>query len=603
MSTLFDSIIDKLSNITTNEQCTRHRNSARDNLVASVFDILLGHYENKAEIIMLCSEEGWIIRLFLSRADRIAAQKLTADDLSMMKETLYWSDRVKGYLFFAGDATGNDNSLITSSMDVFCDDIVRFMDIHESENAEKTFILRALDFMDNPLCVYDKNAIFRYGNMGYCNVMNIRDREAAIGTHVNDLMKNNGTSIHVTKSSSDDYKMFDVLKKGRKVLDWEVTVESESNSDDTFSVSNNMYPIFSDEDEVQGILEILYFNKLNLNKVNKIIGHAAEYTFDSIIGESEAMKQTIEIASEFATAGRNSVLIVGESGVGKELFAQATHNYSNRSQEAFIALNCANFPENLFESELFGYVGGAFTGASKNGQIGKFELADGGSLFLDEIGEMPFYFQSKLLRVLETGKITRIGDTKEMAVDVRVIAATNRDLEKMVEEGLFRKDLYYRLQVLNLVIPPLRERKDDVIPLSESFLRQSAQSNGELTKTLDDSAKKALIDYRWPGNVRELRNVIQRVALLSKRNVINGKDIEASISSKTSYRFKNDVPETPADRLDKCRSDIERANANLLKEALEITGGNRRDAASLLGMSRATFYRMMEKYMRSSQET
>ena len=216
------------------------------------------------------------------------------------------------------------------------------------------------------------------------------------------------------------------------------------------------------------------------------------------------------------------------------MFAQATHNYSNRSQEAFIALNCANFPENLFESELFGYVGGAFPGASKTGQIGKFELADGGSLFLDEIGEMPFYFQSKLLRVLETGKITRIGDTKEMAVDVRVIAATNRDLEKMVEEGLFRKDLYYRLQVLNLVIPPLRERKDDVIPLSESFLRQSAQSNGELTKTLDDSAKKALIDYRWPGNVRELRNVIQRVALLSKRNVINGKDIEASISSKTS---------------------------------------------------------------------
>lgn len=602
MNTLFNSIMNRLNSITADNKCTQSGSAARDNLLGKIFDFLWGHYDNKEEIIMLCSEDGWIIRLYPSQADHILSQKLSFDDLSLLKESLYWSDCVKGYLLFAGKTTESDSSFEAASMDAFCDDMARLMDIYESENAEKTFILKALDFMDNPLCIFDKDAKFRYGNLGYCNVMNIRDRKAAIGTHVNELMKNNGTSIHVTKSSSDEYKMFDVLRKGRKVLDWEVTVESEANSDDTFSVSNNMYPIFSDQDEVEGILEILYFNKLNLNKVNKIIGHAAEYTFDSIIGESEAMKETIEIASEFATAGRNSVLIVGESGVGKELFAQAIHNYSSRCQRAFIALNCANFPENLFESELFGYVGGAFTGASKNGQIGKFELADGGTLFLDEIGEMPFYFQSKLLRVLETGKITRIGDTKEMTVDVRVIAATNRDLEKMVEEGIFRKDLYYRLQVLNLVIPPLREREDDIIPLSEFFLRQAAQSNGGLTKSLENSAQRSLIKYSWPGNVRELRNVIQRVALLSKRNVINGKDIEASISSKTSYRFKNDVPETPADRLDKCRRDIFEANAHLLKEALEITSGNRRDAANLLGMSRATFYRMMEKYMNTPPE-
>ena len=366
-------------------------------------------------------------------------------------------------------------------------------------------------------------------------------------------MKNSGTSIHAMKSTSNKYNMF-------------------------------------------GVWEFLYLNKLNLNKMNKIIGHAAEYTFDLIIGESEGIRQSIAIASEFATAGRNSVLIVGESGVGKELFAQAIHNYSNRGQEAFIALNCANFPENLFESELFGYVGSAFTGASKNGQLGKFELADGGTLFLDEIAEMPFYFQSKLLRILETGKITRIGDTREIEVGVRVIAATNRDLERMVEEGLFRKDLYYRLQVFNLVIPPLREREDDIVPLAEVFLKQVAQSNGRLAKLLDYSAKKTLTEYNWPGNVRELRNVIQRVALLSKRNVINDKDIEASISSKP-YSFKADAPETPENRLEKCRREIEKANANLLKEALEITDGNKQEAAALLGMSRATFYRMMEKYM------
>lgn len=592
-----DSILSKLNDI-TEDQRTQHRKSAQDDFVGKVFDFLIERYEDQAAFLLLCAEDGWIIRLRSSQTECGHGQKLSADDLSLLKESLYSSDQVKGYLLLAGDVTDDSGTSIARAADAFSRDMVKLMEIYESGNAKKDFLLRALDFMDNPLCVYDKEAVFRYGNAAYCNVMNIRDREAAIGLHVNNLMNNSGTSIHAMKSTSNKYKMFDVLKNGRKVLDWEITVESRSNSDDTLSMSNNMYPIFTESDEIDGVLEFLYLNKLNLNKVNKIIGHAAEYTFDSIIGESEEMRQSIDVASEFATAGRNSVLIVGESGVGKELFAQAIHNYSNRNQEAFIALNCANFPENLFESELFGYVGGAFTGASKNGQLGKFELADGGTLFLDEIGEMPFYFQSKLLRVLETSKITRIGDSKELAVDVRVIAATNRDLERMVEEGLFRKDLYYRLQVLNLVIPPLREREDDIVPLAEAFLKQVAQSNGRLAKSLDSSAKKCLIEYSWPGNVRELRNVIQRVALLSRRNVINGRDIEASISSK-SYSFKTDAPETPAGRLEKCRRDIDKANANLLREALELTGGNRREAADLLGVSRATFYRMMEKYRAS----
>lgn len=593
MNTSLDSLINKLNGRATEKRDVGYKNSAQDDLVGRIFDFLIGRYENNLNLIILCTEPGRIIRAWSTQAEPINIQMLTADDLLMLKETLWFSGWAKGYLLF----TDNQSSE-TGFMDAFCHDMVTLMGIYESANAEMKYLLRALDAMENPLCVFDKNARFRYGNMAYCNVMNICDREAAVGMHVSEVLDDNGTSIHAMKTTSNKYKMFDVLDNGRKVLDWEMTVESRSNSDDTLSVSNNMYPIFNDDEEIEGILECLYLNKLNLNEVNKIIGHAAEYTFSSIIGRSEGMRQCIDIASEFATAGKNTVLIVGESGVGKELFAQAIHNYSNRSSEAFIALNCANFPENLFESELFGYVGGAFTGASKNGQIGKFELADGGTLFLDEIGEMPFYFQSKLLRVLETGKITRIGATKEIVIDVRVIAATNRDLEKMVEEGLFRKDLYYRLQVLNLVIPPLRERADDVIPLAEAFLKQVAQSNGELTKTLDNSAKKSLVEHNWPGNVRELRNVIQRVALLSKRSVINWKDIEASISSKTSYNYRNDGLEVPEVRLEKCRKDIDKANANLLKEALEIAGGNRRDAASLLGMSRATFYRMMEKYIR-----
>ena len=549
MRTKLDSVMERLNSNDTEKQEMQYRKSTKDHLAEKVCDFLMGRYEGSVELLLLCTDEGRVISLYPAQEVQRYGRGLSADDLLALKEMLNWSDRVNGYLLFAVAAAEGQSGFL----DAFSNDMIRLMGIYERENAKKNFLLRALDFMDNPLCIYDRDAIFRYGNSAYCNVMNIRDREAAVGVHVNDLMKNSGTSIHAMKSTPNKYNMF-------------------------------------------GVWEFLYLNKLNLNKMNKIIGHAAENTFDLIIGESEGIRQSIAIASEFATAGRNSVLIVGESGVGKELFAQAIHNYSNRGQEAFIALNCANFPENLFESELFGYVGSAFTGASKNGQLGKFELADGGTLFLDEIAEMPFYFQSKLLRILETGKITRIGDTREIEVGVRVIAATNRDLERMVEEGLFRKDLYYRLQVFNLVIPPLREREDDIVPLAEVFLKQVAQSNGRLAKLLDYSAKKTLTEYNWPGNVRELRNVIQRVALLSKRNVINDKDIEASISSKP-YSFKADAPETPENRLEKCRREIEKANANLLKEALEITDGNKQEAAALLGMSRATFYRMMEKYM------
>ena len=549
MRTKLDSVMERLNSNDTEKQEMQYRKSTKDHLAEKVCDFLMGRYEGSVELLLLCTDEGRVISLYPAQEVQRYGRGLSADDLLALKEMLNWSDRVKGYLLFAVAAAEGQSGFL----DAFSNDMIRLMGIYERENAKKNFLLRALDFMDNPLCIYDRDAIFRYGNSAYCNVMNIRDREAAVGVHVNDLMKNSGTSIHAMKSTSNKYNMF-------------------------------------------GVWEFLYLNKLNLNKMNKIIGHAAEYTFDLIIGESEGIRQSIAIASEFATAGRNSVLIVGESGVGKELFAQAIHNYSNRGQEAFIALNCANFPENLFESELFGYVGSAFTGASKNGQLGKFELADGGTLFLDEIAEMPFYFQSKLLRILETGKITRIGDTREIEVGVRVIAATNRDWERTAEGGLFRKDLYYRLQVFNLVIPPLREREDDIVPLAEVFLKQVAQSNGRLAKLLDYSAKKTLTEYNWPGNVRELRNVIQRVALLSKRNVINDKDIEASISSKP-YSFKADAPETPENRLEKCRREIEKANANLLKEALEITDGNKQEAAALLGMSRATFYRMMEKYM------
>ena len=244
---------------------------------------------------------------------------------------------------------------------------------------------------------------------------------------------------------------------------------------------------------------------------------------------------------------------------------------------------------------MFGYVGGAFTGASKNGQIGKFELADGGTLFLDEIGELPYHFQSKLLRVLETRKITRIGSSTQTPVNVRVVAATNRDLKKMISEGLFRKDLYYRLQVLSIEIQPLKKRGEDILLLAETFFKQAVNSNGDEPKVLDLNAQKFLMEYEWPGNVRELRNVILRINLLSKTNIVTKDILESAIYSK-GYNLKSKTNESPEVKLNKRIMDVNNSYANLINEALDITQGNKSQAAELLGVSRKTLYRMIEKY-------
>ena len=302
--------------------------------------------------------------------------------------------------------------------------------------------------------------------------------------------------------------MFDVLKNGETIANWEVRLDAQGSSDMPLFISNDMYPIFDDNGQVQGMIEISRYRDQDIKLIKNVAGLDANYSFDDIIGVSPIMKECIKTAKEYALSPYN-ILITGESGVGKELFSQAIHNYSMRRMRPFVALNCATFPENLIESELFGYVGGAFTGASKNGQIGKFEFANGGTLFLDEIGELPLQFQSKLLRVLETWTITRIGSTKSTPVNVHLIAATNRDLKKMVDEGTFRQDLYYRLQVLNVEIPPLRKRKDDLVALSEHFLRQNAVYGSGERKVLAPDAKYALMQYDWPGNIRELKKCHQ----------------------------------------------------------------------------------------------
>ena len=268
-------------------------------------------------------------------------------------------------------------------------------------------------------------------------------------------------------------------------------------------------------------------------------GYTAKFHFKDVVAVAPATLQTIELAKRYATTNA-SILIQGESGVGKEVFAQSIHNASNRNLRPFVAVNCAAIPESLIESELFGYVDGAFTGARKKGKPGFFELAHGGTIFLDEISEMPFHLQARLLRVLQEHQVMRLGDDKIIPIDVRIIAATNRNLEKLTNEGLFRNDLYWRLNVLNLYIPPLRERRLDILPLIARMLAETEDCT--IKFHVPPTCKDFLESYTWPGNVRELRNFCERIAAICDQP-----ELDIALISSLLHSGNSEVNEVSSD--------------------------------------------------------
>ena len=425
--------------------------------------------------------------------------------------------------------------------------------------------------------------------------MHIKDREAELGKHINDVLHTCGTRFTSIKKPHSYLKVNDVIKYGKPVIDWEVEVTSDKSPGECMIASNDMYPLFDTRNEVSGVAEISRSRNTKINQVRDTLGLVADYTFEDILGNSRPMQDVKKLAMSFAISPYN-VLIYGESGTGKELFAQSIHNYSTRRNKPFVAINCASISPELIDSELFGYESGAFTGASKNGHVGKIELSNEGTLFLDEVAELPLHAQTRLLRTLETGQITRLGGSRNISVDVRVIAATNRSLEKMIEEGLFREDLYYRLMVLNITIPPLRERPEDIIPCCEFFLRQAMRTNTAGKKTIEKNAMKLLLGYDWPGNVRELRNIINRVYVMSSSSVISRESLIAAFQFNNPHYSGLTAEMTPAEMLCEKQLEISRSYASLLKEALLLASGNKAEAAKLMGVSRKTIYNMLEKY-------
>ena len=287
-----------------------------------------------------------------------------------------------------------------------------------------------------------------------------------------------------------------------------------------------------------------------------------------------------------------TVMISGETGVGKEVFAQYVHSQSRRSKKSFISVNCGAIPANLIESELFGYERGAFTGADKNGKAGLFEVADQGTIFLDEIGELPLNMQVKLLRVLQEHEVKRIGGTKPIPVDIRVIAATNRNLEEMVKKKKFRKDLYYRMMVFPLHIPPLRERRNDIIPLAQLFLEQLNRKYA-FHKYFSDAALRLMVGYEWPGNIRELRNIVERAVI-----VTDSDEITAMNTFITPCKPQTEPLYIPVKQPDSIH-DLKAALADIEAEYIDFaykTYGNVRLAAESLGMSHATFVRKRQRH-------
>ena len=357
----------------------------------------------------------------------------------------------------------------------------------------------------------------------------------------------------------------------------------------------------------------------------------------TVIAESAAMKGILAFLTRISPADSN-ILLTGETGAGKEVLAKYIHNQSSRSGGVFIPVNCAAIPESLMESEFFGYARGAFTGANKEGKAGVFELADGGTIFLDEIGEMPLLIQAKFLRVIETGEVTRLGSESSKKVDFRLVAATNRNLEEMCAQGLFRSDLYYRLNILSVEIPPLRERREDIVPLARFFLsrlnkkynktkilsysairrlerpedilpliehqmRIIAAEQGTTPPELTPEAQELLKQYRWPGNVRELRNVIERLFITSPTDILEFESGDNTLS------FRGAGPETSLEAQDRTdpasapvregvslRAAVEAYEKQLVLETLDACGGSVSKAAGRLRLHKSVLYRKLEKY-------
>jgi len=438
----------------------------------------------------------------------------------------------------------------------------------------------AFDAMREGITIIDVQGRIVFGNRAYLNFLKkdlghdpgkiegVRLRDLRPNARLPDVLETRVPAVHITRQEIKDFYFV------------------------------NMYPIFEGEKLVGGISVVTFIedaygirdqvealeirSRQVIRSLNKANG--ARYTFDQITAVGPAATAAKELAQRIASTDA-TVLLESESGTGKELYAQAIHNASGRSQGVFVAINCANFNANTLESELFGYADGAFTGAKRGGKVGLFEAAAGGTLFLDEVSEMDYSLQAKLLRALQEHRIRPLGAVKEVEVDVRVVAACNADLLRYVEEGKFRRDLYYRLSTFPVHIPPLRERREDIPALARDLLSQLSH---KLRKdfTLSDGALKVLCLHNWPGNVRELRNVLEFAAYLSQNGHITAQDLPANLGKRAE------------DTVEPLAQQVRRFEREAIRRRLRVNGeslAGKKQTAKELGISLASLYNKLQE--------
>lgn len=443
------------------------------------------------------------------------------------------------------------------------------------EEQEKSKLLRsALDMAYEGIVIVDAQGIITTISKAYLEFLGIQEKDA-IGKHVTDVLEN--TRMHI------------VAKTGKAE---EAQLQKIKNR---YMIANR-HPIIIDGEIKGAVGKVLFRNVKELDYLYKKFGkvqlelekykeeiqqqYSARYSFSDIIGSSSEMIAAKQLAQKAALTDSN-VLLLGESGTGKELFAHAIHKNSSRGYGYFVKVNCAAIPSDLLESELFGYEKGAFTGASREGKMGKFELADGGTIFLDEIGEMPLHMQVKLLRVLQEKEVERLGSVATKNVDIRIIAATNQDLEQLVAEKKFRADLYYRLNVVTIKIPALRERKEDIVMLASYINKVKSQKLGRPERYISRRAMEYLKAYHWEGNVRQLENVIERAINIMEED-------ETEILPKHLPKEIAGLSEDLA--VEKLSETLGRAESEAIQNAIKACGGNKLRAARLLGISRNALY-------------
>ncbi len=461
--------------------------------------------------------------------------------------------------------------------------------MHQLQETEKEFRAISEALIESPNMLYvivDKDGIITAMNQSYLEALGL-EKSQAVGKHI----------LSITPTS----QLPEILKTGR------------IDQADVFKIAGNdtivtRLPVIKDGEIIGAIGRSLFMDmsgakilmkklqetekELNIYKEEVRQGYRAKWQCKDLIGESEAFVKVKSMAEQISHTG-STVLITGESGTGKELFAHAIHNASSRSAHPFVRINCAALPEHLLESELFGYEEGAFTGATKGGKPGKFELAMGGTILLDEIGDMPLTMQTKMLSVLQERMVERVGGTKPIYINVRVIAATNRDLEQMVEEGKFRQDLYYRLNVVRLNIPPLRERTEDIPLLVKTLMSKINTIAGTQIKSISHKTVELMQNYNWPGNVRELENLLERALNLADMNREDSLTIKHfPVLVEKAYFEVEDVETTPTP----LQNSIEQLEKKIILQALEKANGNKVQTAKILGIYTSALYRKLEKY-------